>query len=78
LGLFGPVAVPAGAAGELAGGVAAHVLPWIGDVVVAPLGNTTIVDSRTQTADSLKLRGVHGSLTATEMQVPLLIKQISN
>jgi hypothetical protein len=64
-GLFGPVAVQ--------GGAAARVRPWIGDLVVAAVGGTTIVDSRTQTADSLKLKGVHGSLTPTEMRVPLLI-----
>ncbi|MFE4465788.1 alkaline phosphatase family protein [Oerskovia sp. NPDC056781] len=55
------------------GPVADHVLPAIGDVVVAMRGRATVVDSRTQTAASLQLVGVHGSLTRTEMQVPLLV-----
>jgi len=59
-GLFGPK-------------VSAHVKPWVGDVVVACTGASTIVDSRTQTANSLELKGVHGSLTPTEMTVPLLV-----
>lgn len=58
-GLFGP-AVRAGA-------VAA-----VGDVVVALRGRATVVDSRTQTAASLALIGVHGSLTEPEVRVPLL------
>jgi len=58
LGLFGPVSP--------------HVEPWIGDLVVAARGQVTIVDSRTQTANSLILKGVHGSLTRTEMEIPLL------
>ena len=58
LGLFGPVRE--------------EVKPWIGDLVVAATGQTTIVDSRTQTTNSLTLKGVHGSLTPAEMQIPLL------
>ncbi|GAB2466205.1 alkaline phosphatase family protein [Xylanimonas ulmi] len=54
------------------GPVAEHVLAWVGDVVVAPCGRLTIVDSRTQTPASLGLAGVHGSLTPEEMTVPLL------
>lgn len=45
----------------------------IGDVVVAMAGHATVVDTRTQTEASLGLVGVHGSLTADELQVPLLI-----
>ncbi|WP_435735750.1 nucleotide pyrophosphatase/phosphodiesterase family protein [Cellulosimicrobium sp. PMB13] len=44
-----------------------------GDVVVAMRGRATVVDSRTQTAASLALVGVHGSLTEREMRVPLLV-----
>jgi hypothetical protein len=45
----------------------------VGDVVVAMAGRATVVDSRTQTAQSLNLIGVHGSLTPEELQVPLLV-----
>ncbi|WP_246123215.1 alkaline phosphatase family protein [Cellulomonas terrae] len=55
------------------GEVADHVLPVIGDVVVAMTGRATVVDSRTQTAASLDLVGVHGSLTRHEMLVPCLV-----
>ncbi len=58
-GWFGPV-VPA-------------VLPMIGDLVVAARGTSGVVDSRTQTPHSLLLRGMHGSLTAGEMYVPLVV-----
>jgi hypothetical protein len=44
-----------------------------GDVLVAMRGRATVVDSRTQTAASLALLGVHGSLTEREMRVPLLV-----
>lgn len=54
------------------GPVADHVAPYIGDVVVAVAGAGTIVDSRTQSAASLGLRGVHGSLTPREMRIPYL------
>ncbi|PFG32944.1 alkaline phosphatase family protein [Sanguibacter antarcticus] len=56
----------------LLGPVSDHVYPYIGDVVVAVTGRGTIVDSRTQTARSLDLVGVHGSLTPREMRVPFL------
>lgn len=55
------------------GDVAEHVLPVIGDVVVAMTGRATVVDSRTQTPASLDLVGVHGSLTRHEMLVPCLV-----
>ena len=54
------------------GAVADHVLPAIGDLVVAATGRSTVVDSRTQSAASLELVGVHGSFTPQEMVVPLL------
>ena len=60
------------AAGWL-GPVAEHVLPWVGDVVVAPRGRFTIVDSSTQTRPSLGLLGVHGSFTPEEMTIPLVV-----
>lgn len=55
------------------GPVADHVLPVIGDLVVAATGRAGVVDSRTQTPHSLALRGMHGSLTSGEMLVPLLV-----
>lgn len=55
------------------GDVSEHVLPVIGDVVVAMTGRATVVDSRTQTPASLDLVGVHGSLTRHEMLVPCLV-----
>ena len=55
------------------GPVAEHVMPRIGDVVVAMTGRATVVDSRTQTPASLDLVGMHGSLTPEELYVPLLI-----
>lgn len=55
------------------GPVDARVHPVVGDVVVAMTGAATVVDSRTQSSASIALRGVHGSLTAREMLVPLLV-----
>jgi hypothetical protein len=55
------------------GPVAPHVLPILGDLVVASLGVGGVGDSRTQTPASLALRGMHGSLTPGEMYVPLVV-----
>lgn len=55
------------------GEVAEHVVPIIGDVVVAMTGRATVVDSATQTPASLELIGVHGSLTRHEMLVPCVV-----
>ncbi|WP_309134862.1 alkaline phosphatase family protein [Cellulomonas sp.] len=60
-------------AGGWFGPVSDHVRPVVGDVVVAMTGAATVVDSRTQTPASIALVGVHGSLTAREMLVPLLV-----
>lgn len=57
------------------GPVAEDVRTRIGDVVVAMAGRSTVVDSRTQTAQSMALIGVHGSLTPEELMVPLLISE---
>jgi len=54
------------------GPVSDHVRPILGDLVVAMTGRATVVDSRTQTAGSMSLVGVHGSFTPEEMHVPLL------
>lgn len=58
LGLFGPLAERHRAT--------------VGDVVVAARGTRAVVDSRTQTAASIGLVGVHGSLTPQELEIPLL------
>jgi hypothetical protein len=55
------------------GPVAEHVLPWMGDLIVAPAGRLTIVDSRTQAPSALSLRGVHGSLSPAEMTIPFVV-----
>ncbi|MCK0115642.1 alkaline phosphatase family protein [Isoptericola sp. S6320L] len=55
------------------GPVADHVLPALGDVVVAARGNATIVDSRLHPEGARRMPGVHGSLTPAEMTVPLLV-----
>ncbi|WEV53552.1 nucleotide pyrophosphatase/phosphodiesterase family protein [Bifidobacterium sp. ESL0704] len=57
----------------LYGSVEERVQPLIGDVVVCAAGNTTIVDSRTQSEGSMGLKGVHGSLTRLEREIPCLI-----
>lgn len=46
--------------------------PVIGDVVAAMRGDIAVVDSRTQSAASLELVGMHGSGTPTERTVPLV------
>ena len=56
----------------LFGAVSERVLPRIGDVIVAMRDNFAIVDSRTARPKLLALLGLHGSLTAAEMAVPLL------
>jgi hypothetical protein len=56
----------------LFGAVAEHVLPRIGDVVVAMRDNFAVVDSRTARPALLALVGLHGSLTPDELAIPLL------
>ena len=58
---------------RLFGELSEHAAARIGDVVVAMAGRATVVDSRTQSAQSMSLIGVHGSLTPEELTVPLLI-----
>lgn len=45
----------------------------MGEAVVFLAGNRVIVDSRTQSAGMVGLEGVHGSFTAEELEIPLLI-----
>jgi len=64
-GVLGDAAVVATGDDAVAAGwfgpVADHVRPLIGDVVAAATGRATVVDSRTQSPNSLTLVGVHGS-----------------
>ncbi len=46
-------------------------LSLVGDVLAMPKGTDVVVDSRTQSASSIAMKGVHGSLTADEMLVPV-------
>lgn len=58
-------------------GLFGEVLPAvrerIGDVVVAMAGRASVTDSRIQSAASLGLIGMHGSLTPDEMIIPVLV-----
>ncbi len=56
----------------LFGAVSEHVLPRIGDIIVAMRDNFAIVDSRTARPKLLALLGLHGSLTPEEVAIPLL------
>lgn len=56
----------------LFGAVLEHVMPRIGEVIVAMRDNFAIVDSRTARPALLALLGLHGSLTEAEMAIPLL------
>ena len=61
-------AVDAGLFGE----VREEVLPRIGDVVALMAPGHSVVDSRVHRPELIALRGVHGSITADEMDIPLL------
>jgi len=50
-----------------------RVRPRLGDVLVAGIGPFALVDSRSATPHVLRLIGQHGSLTADEQLVPLLV-----
>jgi hypothetical protein len=55
------------------GPVADRVRGSIGDVIAVARGRATVVDSRIHPAPARQMPGVHGSLTPTEMHVPLLV-----
>lgn len=59
-------------AAGLFGDVREEVLPRIGDVVALMAPGHSVVDSRVHRPELIALRGVHGSITADEMDVPLL------
>lgn len=44
----------------------------VGDALVFLRGRRVVVDSRTQSAASLRMIGVHGSLTPEEMEIPVM------
>ena len=50
-----------------------RVRPRLGDVLVAGIGSFALVDARSATPQVLRLIGQHGSLTADEQLVPLLV-----
>jgi hypothetical protein len=54
------------------GAVDSHVRPRLGDVMVASRGETAVVSSRRFSLET-SLIGLHGSLSADEMLVPLLV-----
>ncbi len=54
------------------GAVESHVRPRLGDVVVASLGDLAVV-STSRFPHEAALIGLHGSLTAEEMLIPLLV-----
>lgn len=45
----------------------------IGDFLVLARGRGGVVDSRTQSASAIAMPGVHGSLTSTEMRIPVVV-----
>lgn len=54
------------------GAIEDHFRPRIGDVLVAALGDFAVFSSG-QFGIEMKMRGFHGSLTAEEMLIPLLV-----
>lgn len=56
----------------LFGRVREAVLPRVGDIVVLMAPGHSVVDSRVHRPELIALRGVHGSITADEMDIPLL------
>lgn len=57
----------------LFGHVSPRIRPMIGDLIVMANGQTTLVDSRTQSEGAMSMPGVHGSWTEQESRIPLLI-----
>lgn len=44
----------------------------IGDLLVLSRGRAGVVDSRTQSASAIAMPGIHGSVTPTEMRIPVI------
>ena len=58
------------------GYVSTEAYAVIGDVIVVPRGNATLVDSRFQEDSATRLPSVHGGATGLETDIPLLIDVI--
>ena len=54
------------------GSVDSHIRPRLGDVMVASRGNAAVVSTKLRPEEAA-LIGMHGSLTADEMLIPLLV-----
>lgn len=55
------------------GAVAPQVEDALGDVMVAAAGDICIVDSRSQSSQLRSLRGMHGSTSALETEIPIAV-----
>ena len=62
----------------LFGAVEERVLARIGDLVVLMAPGYSVVDSRVHRPELIALRGVHGSLSADEVDIPLLVLTTSS
>ena len=62
----------------LFGPVEERVLPRIGDLVVLMAPGHSVVDSRVHRPELIALRGLHGSLTADEVDIPLLSLSVTS
>ena len=58
------------------GYVSTETYAVIGDVIVVPRGNATLVDSRFQEDSATRLPSVHGGATGLETDIPLLVDVI--
>ncbi len=55
------------------GEVSEKTLPMLGDVLVSAADETTLVDTRIQKDLATRMPSVHGSMTAMELDIPLLM-----
>ena len=62
----------------LFGPVAEHVMARIGDVVVLMAPGHSVVDTRVHRPELVALKGLHGSLTADEVDIPLLSLSVTS
>ena len=64
------------ASSGLFGTLGAKALEVMGDVLVFQTGTLSLIDSRLREPRQSFMRGVHGSLTAEEMLVPLIVEMV--